>query len=228
MDTPQSQQPLPDGGPTAEEQSTTAAPPTAVPPTTAEADALVDALGRLRGPRGHRGPGGGPFGMGGGPFGMGGGRRGMGGMGGVGSMGGFEGRGFPDQHRPHDPHEHPGQRGPRERTGGPALVRLLGVLAHSEEPLSISQLAEHIGVDQPRASRLVQQAVEAGHAVREADPGDARRTRVRLTASGEQLVHGVRSRQREHASTALAALAPGERAELLRLMAKLAQAWPRE
>lgn len=222
MDTPQSQQPLPDGGPTAEEQSPTAAPPTAAPPTTAEADALVDALGRLRGPRGHRGPGGGPFGMGGGPFGMGGGRRGMGGM------GGFEGRGFPDQHRPHDSHEHRGQRGPRERTGGPALVRLLGVLAHSEEPLSISQLAEHIGVDQPRASRLVQQAVEAGHAVREADPGDARRTRVRLTASGEQLVHGVRSRQREHASTALAALAPSERAELLRLMAKLAQAWPRE
>lgn len=224
MDTPQSQQPLPDGGPTAKEQSTTvpptavpptAAPPTAAPPTTAEADALVDALGRLRGPRGHRGPGGGPFGMGGG-------RRGIGGM------GGFEGRGFPGQHGPHDSHEHRGQRGPRERTGGPALVRLLGVLAHSEEPLSISQLAEHIGVDQPRASRLVQQAVEAGHAVREADPGDARRTRVRLTASGEQLVHGVRSRQREHASTALAALAPGERAELLRLMAKLAQAWPRE
>ncbi|WP_198141972.1 MarR family winged helix-turn-helix transcriptional regulator [Leucobacter komagatae] len=119
-------------------------------------------------------------------------------------------------------------RGHRERAGGPALLRLLGALAHAEEPLSISELAERIGVDQPRASRLVQQAVELGHAVREADPGDARRTRVRLTDTGEHLVHGVRDRQRHDATSALAALAPDERTELLRLMAKLAQAWPHE
>ena len=122
----------------------------------------------------------------------------------------------------------PEPRGHRERAGGPALLRLLGALAHAEEPLSISELAERIGVDQPRASRLVQQAVELGHAVREADPGDARRTRVRLTDTGEHLVHGVRDRQRHDATSALAALAPDERTELLRLMAKLAQAWPHE
>ncbi|UTX54643.1 winged helix-turn-helix transcriptional regulator [Leucobacter aridicollis] len=105
-------------------------------------------------------------------------------------------------------------------------MRMLGVLAHSPEPLSISELAEHIGVDQPRASRLVQQAVALGHAEREADPADARRTRVRLTGAGEQLVHGIRNRQRDEATTALAALDDAERVELLRLVQKLADAWP--
>lgn len=105
-------------------------------------------------------------------------------------------------------------------------MRMLGVLAHSPEPLSVSELAEHIGVDQPRASRLVQQAVALGHAEREADPADARRTRVRLTESGEQLVHGVRNQQRDEASTALEALDANERSELLRLIGKLANAWP--
>ncbi|GAA2826887.1 hypothetical protein GCM10010471_05490 [Leucobacter komagatae] len=90
----------------------------------------------------------------------------------------------------------------------------------------MSELAEHIGVDQPRASRLVQQAVALGHAERQADPADARRTRVRLTESGEQLVHGVRNRQRDEASTALEALDSNERSELLRLIRKLADAWP--
>lgn len=219
----------------------------------AEADALLDALGRLRAHRGrgNRGGMGGPdgrhwAGVGGGSepgFGPDFARMGRGARGG--HLGGpiasdhpeFEAHwreareqiageyGEPSHDDAHGPRAH-GPRGRGSRTGGAALLRLLGTLAHSPEPLSISELAERIGVDQPRASRLVQQAVAHGHAVREADPADARRSRVRITEQGERFVHGVRGRQRDEASTALAALSEGERADLLRLLAKLADAWP--
>ncbi|MBL3699027.1 MarR family transcriptional regulator [Leucobacter luti] len=105
-------------------------------------------------------------------------------------------------------------------------MRLLGTLAQSAEPLTVSELAERIGVDQPRASRLVQQSIERGFALREADPRDARRTLVRLTDAGLHAVRGFHGRQREDMSAALTALAPEERAELARLLTKLAAAWP--
>ncbi|MFD1201951.1 MarR family winged helix-turn-helix transcriptional regulator [Leucobacter albus] len=209
------------------ESSVNAQQPTPGHPTQLEADALIDALGRLRGRRGGRGGRGGhPHPGGGYPRG----ERGWAGHPGEERTGGSWG---PDSAE-HGEHDEPGRggrqaggrRGRHDRGGGPALLRLLGTLAHAAEPLSISELADHIGVDQPRASRLVQQAVEHGHAVREVDPNDARRTRVRLTDSGLQLVHGVRGQQRDEASAALAALSGPERAELLRLLAKLAEAWP--
>lgn len=188
-------------------------------PSTDDADALLEALARLRGrrrrrgPHGLRGPGSEHFGRG---------RSGQG----WGPHEGWGGRGGDQGQGGHDGHDGHGGHGGRGSVGGPALMRMLGVLAHSPEPLSVSELAEHIGVDQPRASRLVQQAVALGHAEREADPADARRTRVRLTESGEQLVHGVRNQQRDEASTALEALDANERSELLRLIGKLANAWP--
>lgn len=206
-------------------------------PSTDDADALLEALARLRGrrrrrgPHGLRGPGNEHFGRGRSGQGWGphegwGGRGGDQGQGGHGGHGGHGGQPLHDGRGEPGGHDWPGGRGGRGSVGGPALMRMLGVLAHSPEPLSVSELAEHIGVDQPRASRLVQQAVALGHAEREADPADARRTRVRLTESGEQLVHGVRNQQRDEASTALEALDANERSELLRLIGKLAEAWP--
>ena len=49
------------------------------------------------------------------------------------------------------------------RIGGPARMRMLEALAAASAPLSVSALGEAIGVDQPRASRLVQQGVERGY-----------------------------------------------------------------
>lgn len=187
-------------------------------PSTGEADELLAALSRMRGRRWPR---------------DGANARGLAGI----STGG-RGEEHGEHTWPHDPEERrehserPGHRdhraphGQRGRMGGPALLRMLSTLAHAEEPLTVSALAEQIGVDQPRASRLVQQAVEHGHVAREADPNDARRTRVRLTETGERTVHGFRSRQRDEASTALAALTPTEREALVSLVTKLAAAWP--
>ncbi|MFF7682315.1 MarR family winged helix-turn-helix transcriptional regulator [Microbacterium sp. NPDC007973] len=114
----------------------------------------------------------------------------------------------------------------RGRFGGPARLRLLDALVAASGPLSVSEIAEAVGVDQPRASRLVQQAEQMGLVAREPDPDDARRTRVRLTAEGEGLVSGFRGRRRDAVRSALESFTDAERAEFARLLAKFADAWP--
>lgn len=165
---------------------------------------IAEALARLRGrrhPRGFDGPHGGHHGGGphGSPFGHGGGRG-----------------------------RHPGPpwaAGQGGRFGGPAWVRMLEALAAAPEPLGVGALGEAIGVDQPRASRLVQQAVGRGLVRREADPDDARRTRIALTDEGRRIARGARGERREALSAALEAFSDEERTELARLLNKLADNW---
>ena len=184
------------------------------------ADAIAAALARLRGRRMPRPPWsegvippvdpgfGGPHGAGrhGGPHGH-------------GPHGG--GQGVPPWGRGHG-----GTPWGAPRIGGPARMRLLEALAAASHPLSVGEIAEAVGVDQPRASRLVQQAVDLDLVRREADPDDARRTRVALTDAGARLVRGFRGERREAIDAALAAFTDDERAQLARLLTKLADSWP--
>ncbi|MEH3089805.1 MAG: MarR family winged helix-turn-helix transcriptional regulator [Microbacterium arborescens] len=198
----------------------------------AEIDAIADALGRLRGLRRPGPPFGGPP-FAGPPFG---GRFG-GAPGGRGGGGDRAGHGDHSRHgaRPHHG-DHPASSddgATRGRFGGGrmaglARMRMLEALATASHPLSVGEIGEAIGVDQPRASRLIQQAVELGLARREADPDDARRTRVALTDEGARLAHGVRGERREKVAEALVEFSSEERAELGRLLAKLAKAWPHD
>jgi DNA-binding MarR family transcriptional regulator len=175
------------------------------------AEMIAQALSRLRGRRpGGRGPG------------------------------GWHGGPHPDHHEHggrdgHGAHrEHPGRGGfpgppwmadPAGRFGGPARMRMLEALAAASAPLSVSDLGAAIGVDQPRASRLVQQGVAHGLVRREADPDDARRTRIALTDEGRRMARGVRGERREILGRALAAFTEEERGELARLLNKLADNW---
>ena len=141
--------------------------------------------------------------------------------------------GGPHGHGPHGGHGVPpwgrGHGGPpwgAPRIGGPARMRLLEALAAASHPLSVGEIADAVGVDQPRASRLVQQSVDLDLVRREADPDDARRTRVALTDAGARLVRGFRGERREAIDAALAAFTDDERAELARLLTKLADSWP--
>ncbi|MGP3533702.1 MarR family winged helix-turn-helix transcriptional regulator [Microbacterium sp. RD1] len=168
------------------------------------ADDIAAALARLRGPRQRPPWDGGRWG----PHGA--------------AGGGHGGRGpFPPHGGP------PPWAGAPGRFAGPARLRLLEALVAASHPLSVSEAAEAIGVDQPRASRLVQQAVELGLARREPDPDDARRTRVAPTDAGTALVRGFRGERRDAVRQALEGFSDAERAELARLLAKLAAAWPR-
>ena len=111
------------------------------------------------------------------------------------------------------------------RHGAPAVIRMIEALASASSPLGVSEIAEAIGVDQPRASRLVQQGVDRGWVRREADPDDARRTRIALSDDGQRLARGVRGERRESLSHALEAFTPEEQADLARLLTKLADNW---
>lgn len=173
-----------------------------------DADAIAAALARLRGRRVPRPP-----------WVDDGAQHGPGMHGGPGWM-----RGGP--HRGGHPHAGSPPWAP-PRLGGPARMRLLETLAQASAPLSVGEIAEAIGVDQPRASRLVQQGVELGVVRREADPDDARRTRVALTDAGAALVRGFRGDRREAVDRALATFTEAERADLARLLTKLADGWPR-
>jgi len=139
---------------------------------------------------------------------------------------GFRGHG--GAHGEHGgPHADPHARGAGPWSGGrgeaPARLRMLEALAAG--PLSVSALGEAIGVDQPRASRLVQQGVERGWLSREADPDDARRTRIVLTDEGRRMGRGVRGDRREALRGAMSALTAEEQAEFARLLAKVAANW---
>lgn len=124
-------------------------------------------------------------------------------------------------------------RGPGGGPGRHALAhaarfRLLDALEGADHPPSVSELAEAIGVDQPRASRLVQAAVEAGHVRREADPSDARRSALVLTVSGRKLLESARDTRRGAVETALAAFTPEETAEFAKLLSRFIADWPRD
>ncbi|GAA3936597.1 MarR family winged helix-turn-helix transcriptional regulator [Microbacterium soli] len=140
----------------------------------------------------------------------------------------------PHEHGPHEGSRHGSRPGDGRRAwgadggmrhGAPAVIRMVEALASASVPLSVSGLAEAIGVDQPRASRLVQQGVDRGWVRREADPDDARRTRIALTDDGSRLLRGVRGRRREALGRALEAFTDEESAELARLLTKLADNW---
>ena len=100
------------------------------------------------------------------------------------------------------------------------------VLARADRPLSVSEIAEAVGVDQPRASRLVAQGVEHGLVRREADPDDARRTSIALTEQGLAAARHFRGAQRDQVAIALESFSDDEREELASLLARLAGSWP--
>ncbi|MGZ0712350.1 MarR family winged helix-turn-helix transcriptional regulator (plasmid) [Coraliomargarita sp. W4R53] len=112
------------------------------------------------------------------------------------------------------------------RFGGPARLRLLEALVAASHPLTIGEIAEAVSVDQPRASRLVQQGVEHELVRREVDPHDARRSRVALTDRGRRIVQDFTGDRREAIDSALANFTDAERADLARLLTKLADGWP--
>lgn len=198
-----------------------------------QVEQVLAALGRIRGRRGPR-----PGSVNDGPEAWG---RGRGGFRG-GRPGVMSSRdandGDPHAHPARDPHAHdrhsrglrPGGPdifgGPGGRLGGPARFRLLEALAAASGPLSVSDVAEAVGVDQPRASRLIQQAVELGMVVREPDPDDARRTRVSLTDAGTRFAQGSRGHRHDLIGTALDSMDERDRAEFVRLLTTFAAAWP--
>lgn len=65
------------------------------------------------------------------------------------------------------------------------------------QPVTVSELAEWLGISAPTASYLVDRLVQAGLVDRAEDPADRRRTLVQLTAAGEDLTRRLRQGNRD-------------------------------
>jgi DNA-binding MarR family transcriptional regulator len=75
--------------------------------------------------------------------------------------------------------------------------------AAGPEPLGVNGIAEALGVDQPRASKLVAAAVAAGLVRREADQLDGRRTNLALTRAGHDRLAAVHTLRRARFAEAM-------------------------
>ena len=103
--------------------------------------------------------------------------------------------------------------------------RYLDALAAAGGGLGIVEIAELIGVDQPRASRLTAELEQDGLVARTRDPADQRRHLITLTPAGRELVEQAAARRRERVEQALQALTPSERSQLADLLTRFLAAW---
>lgn len=121
--------------------------------------------------------------------------------------------------------------GPHDRSlGGAARFRLLDALRIAEtagQTLSISDVADAISVDQPRASRLVNEAAERGLVTRRSDERDARRSVVQLSDAGRALLETAVATRRSAVTQAVAGFTPEETATFAALLTRFVAAWPR-
>jgi len=112
-------------------------------------------------------------------------------------------------------HEHP--------FASMARYRLISTVDRLGDGASISELAEAIGVDQPRASRVVADAIDRGLVSRAADPDDARRTRISLSDAGRQVLTDRRRQRRDTVERALDGFSAAERDQFAALLGRFVE-----
>jgi len=88
-------------------------------------------------------------------------------------------------------------------------------------PLSAMGVAEKTQMDKVRVSRAVARLVASGRVSRRTDPADRRRSVLALTAEGRAVHRKIVPHARRVEARLLAGLAPTERSQLDRLVAKL-------
>ncbi len=129
----------------------------------------------------------------------------------------------------HDAHrQHDGQHAPFGWKGGRhehpfanmARYRLLSTLDRLGDGASVNELAAAIGVDQPRASRVVADCVARGLVTKETDPTDARRSVIALTDAGRAVLDERRRERRAAVEQALQGFTVEERAQFAELLAR--------
>ena len=128
-----------------------------------------------------------------------------------------------DEHQHHDGQHRPlGWKGPRHEHpfANMARYRLLSTLDRLGDGASVNELAAAIGVDQPRASRVVADCVERGLVTKETDPADARRSVIALTDAGRTVLDERRRERRAAVEQALQGFTADEREQFAELLAR--------
>ena len=115
------------------------------------------------------------------------------------------------------------------QAGGPDPVQevLDALEAAGPEPIGVNGVAAALGVDQPRASKLVAAAVSAGLVRREADQADGRRTNLVLTADGRDQLEWVHAYRRDRFAGAMDDWTAAERQTFADLLTRFVTALDR-
>lgn len=103
----------------------------------------------------------------------------------------------------------------------PVQAAALGVLVGG--PMSQAALGRRLDMEPANVHALVRRMTAAGLAETAADPENARRVLVGLTAAGRDAAEALQGPRRAAAETTMRPLTPDERATLLRLLARLVE-----
>lgn len=113
------------------------------------------------------------------------------------------------------------------RAGGASLpdavFELIDAVAAAPDPLTVTEAAGSLGVDQPRASRLAAQAIDAGMLRRVADQADGRRSILVATARGRRALEHIGDFRRQVIAEATADWPDDDRAALARLLTRFVE-----
>jgi DNA-binding MarR family transcriptional regulator len=93
----------------------------------------------------------------------------------------------------------------------------------SDEEHSVGAVAEQLGIDPSRASRMVASAIREGYVRRTAAQMDGRRTCLLLTVAGRKLLQTARSFRTEVFSQRMTTWSDGECFEFARLLKKFTE-----
>jgi DNA-binding MarR family transcriptional regulator len=99
-----------------------------------------------------------------------------------------------------------------------ALTDVLDIVDSEDGRCSVATVATRLTVDQPRASKLVAQAVADGFVRRESDQADGRRSLLALTPKGQDAVKAMHSFRQDLFGRAMADWSVQERTEFARLL----------
>jgi DNA-binding MarR family transcriptional regulator len=108
--------------------------------------------------------------------------------------------------------------GPSFDAGLAAVLDAIEQQVEAQGWVTVGVIAEQLGVDQSRASRLVSGGVGAGAIQRVASQGDGRRVELALTAAGERQLADVHRLRRAFANDLMAGWPASDRAQFARLI----------
>lgn len=104
------------------------------------------------------------------------------------------------------------------------VLDMVEAAEESATEATVSTVASALGVDQPRASRLVAAAIDGGMLRRVADQADGRRALLVRTARGRAASERIHRTRQAAFADAMAGWTDGERAEFARLLGRFVDA----
>jgi DNA-binding MarR family transcriptional regulator len=118
------------------------------------------------------------------------------------------------------------RRDPRERSGSSLSAHQASVLDHLDatEPLTLRELAAHMGVTASTMSLTIDRLERGGYVRRSRDAEDARRVNLRLTAAGARIKRQQKVLEPDCVAAMLQRLTAAERQSAIEGFALLARA----